>query len=147
MPRMLIASAAALLLLGGSSAVAQSSNSDRKITLVGCVERADQVLAREDLGTTVDSLSFVLMRASEPGAKPSGSNASDPNAKDVGKVYRLSAGVDTLNVHVGHKVEIAGTMAAVGTAGSASNGGTVGVGTPPMVRVQSVKMLAATCGR
>jgi hypothetical protein len=49
---------------------------------------------------------------------------------------------------VGHKVEISGVMAPAGTSGTtASNGGVAGVGVPPLVRVQSVKMLAPTCGR
>jgi prophage DNA circulation protein len=72
-----------LLLLAGSSVFAQNTTTtakrqarddrrttaDQKITLVGCVERADQVLAREDLGTTVDSLSFVLIKADVPAKK------------------------------------------------------------------------------
>lgn len=147
MRRMLITVAPALLLaaIAGSSvfaqantATAQRPSANQKVTLVGCVERADQVLAREDLGTTVDSLSFVLIKADEAGK-------AKPSAQAEGKTYRLNAATDTLNPHVGHKVEIAGVMTPVGTAGS--NGGVSGVGVPPMVRVESVKMIAPTCAR
>ena len=61
-----IATAAALA--AAAPALAQdrpaaASAAAGKITVVGCVERADQVLSRASLGTTVDSLSFVLMKA------------------------------------------------------------------------------------
>jgi hypothetical protein len=155
-----MASALALLLvlITGSSSFAQGTTTfaqrpaaDQKVTIVGCVERADQVLAREDLGTTVDSLSFVLIKAEDAAAPRNKSNSARSSAaagdadKTAGKTYRLGAAIDTLNPHVGHKVEITGAMAPVGTSGS--NGGVAGVGVPPLIRVDSVKMLSLTCGR
>ena len=117
-----------------------------RITLTGCVERADQVSAAT-VGTTVDSLSFVLIKATKGTAADSRTVATGgrPAEANRGNTYRLDADVDTLNPHVGHKVEITGTVtenrpqADAADPSSASNA--------PKVKVSQVKMIAETCGR
>jgi hypothetical protein len=109
-----------------------------KITITGCVERADQVAgAASTLGTTVDSLSFVLL------TPPSGT-AGTSGTKNAGsdKGYRLDGDVKKLNPHVGHKVEISGFVDE-----PAATGGTAAAANGPKVKVESIKMLAETCGR
>jgi hypothetical protein len=109
-----------------------------KITITGCVERADQVQGASTVGTTTDSMHFVLI--SIPTSEAVGTSGSSPASMDKG--YRLDGDEKQLNPHVGHKVEITGFVdeaAATSGAASAANG--------PMVKVQSVKMLAETCGR
>jgi len=98
-----------------------STKTPEKITITGCVERADQMSSAgaSSLGTT--------------GVK--GNTASD-------KGYRLDADVAKLNPHVGHKVEISGYVdepAATNGAANSVNG--------PKVKVESIKMIAETCGR
>ncbi len=116
-----------------------------KITLTGCVERADQVSSREALGTTIDSLTFVLINAQEGTAQ----EKAPPADKDAGKTYRLDADTDTINPHVGHRVEIVGSMASpAGNAPVGTSGGSdAGTPAPLLVKVESVKMLSSTCSR
>jgi hypothetical protein len=112
-----------------------------KITVTGCVERADQMNgAGTTVGTTIDSLHFVLVNI--PTGPVGTSGAKDPAAPAMDKGYRLDGDVDTLTSHVGHKVEITGFVATpAATSGPATsvNG--------PMVKVESIKMLSETCGR
>jgi len=117
-----------------------STKAPEKITITGCVERADQMASAggaSTLGTTVDSLSFVLVD------KPSGAAGTTGVKGSAGdKGYRLDADVAKLNPHVGHKVEITGYVdepAATNGAANSVNG--------PKVKVDSIKMIAETCGR
>lgn len=133
---------AALALMAQTTAQQNPSpaKSPDKITITGCVERADQMNAAGTLGTTLDSLHFVLINIPTETAGTSGTKAGATPSMDKG--YRLDAEVDKLNPHVGHKVEITGYVdaaAATNAAASAVNG--------PMVKVQTIKMLSETCGR
>ena len=146
-----LAAAAAALALAAAPAVAQ----DRplrpadvgKIRVVGCVERADQILSRENLGTTLDSLTFVLVKAEE--GKASDQPAPRVGEQDGGKTYRLDVDLDTINLHVGHRVEVTASLppnTPVGTTGRA-DAESPGAAPPPVLKVESVKMLSSTCGR
>ena len=109
-----------------------------KITITGCVERADQVASpTATVGTTVDSLTFVLR--TPPPSETAGTSGTRP-AGDKG--YRLDGDVAKLNPHVGHKVEISGFVTEpAATSGAASSG------EGPKVKVDSIKMLSETCAR
>jgi hypothetical protein len=118
-----------------------SSKAPEKITITGCVERADEMASASTLGTTVDSLSFVLINtppsgtAGTSGVKGNGSASTD-------KGYRLDADTAKLNPHVGHKVEITGFVdepAMTNGVASSANG--------PKVKVDTIKMISETCGR
>jgi len=138
--------AVACLMSGGAIAQTQSppSNTNR-VTVSGCVERADQMQSASAT-TTVDSLSFVLIKPTvEKPIGTTGSNdiAADPKSPTSDRMYRLDAPVEQLNSHVGHKVEVTGTVAESATA-PAGAGSTTNV---PRLKVDSVKMLDATCPR
>jgi hypothetical protein len=150
----LLAAAAGALALAAAPAVAQ----DRplrpadvgKVTVVGCVERADQILSRENLGTTADSLTFVLVKAEEGKASDQPTAAPRAGEQDGGTTYRLDVDVDTINPHVGHRVEITATRPAnapVGTAGRSDAEPSATAVPPPLLKVESVKMISSTCGR
>ena len=149
-----LAAVAVALALAAAPAVAQ----DRpirpadvgKITVVGCVERADQILSRENLGTTLDSLTFVLVKAEEGKASDQPSPAPRAGEQDGGKTYRLDGDLDTINPHVGHRVEITASRPAntpVGTTGRSDAEPSATAVPPPVLKVESVKMLSSTCGR
>jgi hypothetical protein len=107
--------------------------------LSGCIERADQMRGADTIGTTTDSMHFVLVTIPTEAVGTSGSASAAP-ARDRG--YRLDADPKVLNPHVGHKVEITGFVdEPAATSGEATSA------TGPMVKVQSVKMIAETCGR
>ena len=126
----------------GTPAQTGAAKQGDKITISGCVERADQVGSPSSAGTTVDSLSFVLINTPSQTVGTSGSAEAGRRGASMDKGYRLDAAVEKLNPHVGHKVEIAGTVvepAATNAAASSANG--------PKVKVESIKMLAETCAR
>ncbi|MBW8866455.1 MAG: hypothetical protein JF610_03850, partial [Acidobacteria bacterium] len=119
-----------------------STKTPEKVTISGCVERADQMTSAgaSTLGTTVDSLSFVLVDVPSGTTGTSGVKGNTSSATDKG--YRLDADVAKLNPHVGHKVEISGYVdepAATNGAANSVNG--------PKVKVETIKMIAETCGR
>jgi hypothetical protein len=135
---------AAAALAAQSSASPTQTNATKtadKITITGCVERADEMQGAGTVGTTTDSQHFVLVNI--PTAEAVGTSGStSAGAPAMDKGYRLDADPKTLNPHVGHKVEITGFVdAPAATTGAATsvNG--------PMVKVQTVKMLSETCGR
>jgi hypothetical protein len=143
MTRTLSAIAIAALASGAAAAQDRPAN---KITVTGCVERADQVLSRDTLGTTVDSQTYVLIRAKQGAADATRPDAAPQDTPDAtpGLIYRLEIEDDAIDSHVGHRVEIVGSTpdAPVGTSGSA------GESSPPiMLHVDSVKMLSSTCPR
>ena len=117
-----------------------------EITLTGCVERADQVAAAVTAGTTVDSLSFVLIKATKgtaADARAAGTSGTQAST-EKDSMYRLDAEVSKLNPHVGHRVEVTGTL--VGGIDSTVKSADASAGAPRL-KVAQVKMLSETCGR
>jgi hypothetical protein len=115
------------------------------ISLIGCVDRADQLNAANP-DTTVDSLSFVLTHASRDG-KAASSKPADArgSAVEPGSIYRLDGTVAMINPHVGHKVQVSGTVEA--TAGTSGGTDPASAANAPRLKVGSIKMLAETCAR
>jgi hypothetical protein len=118
-----------------------------EITVTGCVERADQMAAATTAGTAVDSLTFMLIHA-EKGTADEVKAAGTSGAKDDarGTSYRLDADVPTLNPHVGHKVEVTGTLDAP-AAPAAKSVEPPGPASAPRLKVDHVKMVSETCAR
>jgi hypothetical protein len=91
---------------------------------------------------------FMLTNASAAGAgaavATSGSGAGAAAATKAS--YRLDGTESTLTPHVGHKVEITGTMGEQ-RPGSAAAGAASGASNAPMatLKVDSVKMVSTTC--
>jgi hypothetical protein len=117
------------------------------MTLTGCVDRADDVEASAAGAADVDSLSFVLTHAVKGAGAELKSESVGTSGRSVepvkGATYRLDAPAEKLNGHVGHKVEVTGTL---DTTAPPSTGDTTP--TPaPKVKVASVKMIDATCAR
>jgi hypothetical protein len=131
----------ALLAQSPSPTSGQKSNENR-VTVTGCVERADQ-MAGSAATTTVDSLAFVLIKASAD--KPTGTSGTAPADATAAsdRMYRLDGKQDELNPHVGHKVEVSGTVAEAPTAPAGATSST----NAPRLRVESIKMIDATCPR
>lgn len=139
--RLFIASAAAMLC--ATSLLAQSKSNENRITVTGCVERADQ-MAGNTATTTVDSLSFVLIKPQPD--KPTGTSgtaAATPDRTTSDRMYRLDGKVEDLNPHVGQKVEVAGTVVDTPTAPAGATSST----NAPRLKVESVRVIDATCPR
>jgi hypothetical protein len=132
-----------------------------QVVMTGCVERADQLVPAggNATGTTVDSLDFVLTHAqvsdsphpSSPGAIGTSGTRSGGAVGDngIGAMYKLDGEIDTINPHVGHRVEITGTREPSGTgarppSSTAINPSAANV---PAIKVVSLRLLSETCAR
>jgi hypothetical protein len=136
----------AVALAAQSTSPPSQTKADNQVTITGCVERADQLNpAGSTAAATVDSLDFVLVEAAPEGSgtKPIGTTGST-STDTKRSMYRLDGDTSAINSHVGHKVEVVGTVAepqssTVKEPESAANA--------PKMKVSSIKMLASTCGR
>jgi hypothetical protein len=127
-----------------ASSAPEKQNAGSSATRVtGCVERADQLGSTGAEPSTVDSQHFMLVRA-----QPTSGNASaSPKGTTgtLGPMYRLLVDAGKMNPHVGHKVELTGTVDKTANAPQSSTASSPS--TAPTFKVQSIKMLAETCGR
>jgi hypothetical protein len=103
------------------------------ITVEGCIQKGAAGTTTGTTGTTGSSPSaFMLVSAMKP--------ATSKETTPIASSYRLDAVDSKLSPHVGHKVEISGTVDQPSGSGSAS-----GATAPPTLKVDNVKMIAATC--
>jgi hypothetical protein len=151
-----VLSAASLVAQSAAQGGAQRNTgaAAERVTLTGCIERADQLTsAPGTLGTTVGSLDFVLIKAEPSGAANTRSQtpaATGTAGTAVGSMYRLDAEVAKLNPHVGHKVEIVGMREGTSVdaaAAQAANALNPNAANAPRLRVESVKMISESCPR
>jgi hypothetical protein len=133
---------------GSDAARPQTTSATNHITATGCVERADQFNpSNQAVSTTVDSLDLVLIRAdaSSGGTSttaPTGTTGSSSASADPKVMYRLKGDMTQLNPHVGHQVEISGSVDADSGAAAAAGGP---IASAPNFRVESVKMISSNC--
>jgi hypothetical protein len=129
-----------------SSQTSPQNTATRAITVSGCVQRAQQMGATGTSGTTTPSASdikFVLTNASlSAGGTTGTSGTTAPPSTSIASEYKLDTTESTLTPHVGHKVEITGTVEhmarpAETPAASAANA--------PTLKVDNVKMVSPTC--
>jgi hypothetical protein len=112
---------------------AKSASKADSIVVEGCIQRgAAGSAATGTTGTSGASPSAFMLTSA---MKPAGATASTPIASS----YRLDAVDSKLSPHVGHKVEISGTLQPP-TSSSASS-----ATASPTLKVDNVKMLAASC--
>ena len=159
MRRVHVAAVGAAALLCSTVLTAQAPNSSpraagntagERVTLTGCIERADQLTPAGTSAETADSQSFVLMKADATGASASETRSAVGTSGAVGPMYRLVGKASDLNTHVGQKVEVTGTREAsdaANAAAQAANATNPSAANAPRLRVESVKMLAETCPR
>jgi hypothetical protein len=119
-------------------APAAAPASPGQVVITGCVQRTAQ-LPTGTSGTAAapDATKFILTKASP---------ASDATATP--KTYRLDAEESALTAHVGHKVEITGTLDAAKPAAAVAGDPAppaAAAASPSKLKVASVKMIAASC--
>jgi hypothetical protein len=130
---------------GTTPAKGSAAPTAKATTVTGCVERADQLTPGGTETTTVDSQHFVLIRAQPSSEKAPAAATPTATAGSLGPMYRLIVDAQKLNAHVGHKVEITGTVEPA--AGAPPKSTDPSPATSPSLTVQSIKMLSETCGR
>ena len=122
-----------------ASANAGRATADKKVTYSGCIERQPASAAAI---TGSPSMPFSLTNASPAGA---GAVATSGAGASAAKSYRLDGSETTLTPHVGHKVEITGTLEEQRPASAAAGGAASGAANAPTLKVDSVKMVSTTC--
>ena len=114
---------------------AAAPSSADKVVVTGCIQQAPQLpVGTSGAAATPDTSKFILTKASP---------ASDATATP--KTYRLDADDSQLTAHVGHKVEITGTLDAAKPAAVAGDPAPPAAASPSKLKVSSVKMIAASC--
>ena len=121
-----------------SSSASQASKS---ITLSGCIEKAP---AEAGASATTAAPAFILANAAPASGSTSDTVGTSGGAKPAAK-YRLDADAAKLTPHVGHKVEITGTVDEMSSSATPPSGATASSAAGPKLKVDSVKMVAATC--
>ena len=117
------------------------------ITVEGCIQRSASASATAGATGTAGSASadsgFVLASA----MKPAGTSGSSASSAPIASSYRLDADSAKLTPHVGHKVEISGTVEAASSSSSSSSASaaSASAAAAPKLKVDNVRMIAATC--
>jgi hypothetical protein len=130
-----------------------SSSNANKVTVTGCVQRA---ISESPTGTSgvagalKPDTQFVLANASAGTATAGTSGTTTPSTSSMPTAprYRLDdAEQAKIAPHVGHKVEISGTIddAMRSSSPSATPGATSTAAPAPKLKVDSIKMLASSC--
>ncbi len=110
-----------------------SASAPNKIAVTGCLERAKETGSPTGTsGAAADSTKFVLNNVT-PAASATGTSGS---AQAPASSYRLDAADSKLTPHVGHKVEISGTVEPMSAASATG---------APKLRVDALKMIAPSC--
>jgi hypothetical protein len=123
------------------------SSAGKTITVTGCVGKAEQG-ATGTTGTAGAAASatepkFVLTNASmSPSATAGTAGADKPPATAIASEYKLDGDDAKLTPHVGHKVEITGT---VDEAKGPTQAPAASAANAPKLKVDTVKMIASSC--
>jgi hypothetical protein len=131
-----------------TSQAPQQSASAKTITVTGCVQKAQQAPGTSGATSAAPGaateIKFVLTNAaiSTTGTTGTAGTAGPPSTA-VASEYRLDTEEAKLTPHVGHKVEISGTVAQ--PTGAAPQPPTASAANAPTLKVDNVKMVAATC--
>jgi hypothetical protein len=112
-----------------------SYGASNKVTVTGCVERAKD--SASPTGTSgaaaTDTTKFVLNNVAGSPTAPETAGTSG-SAKPIASSYRLDAEDSKISPHVGHKIEVTGTVDEKAMGAGAAK-----------LKVDTVKMIAATC--
>jgi len=109
-----------------------------KVTIGGCIQAAPAAASASNasaISAIPAESKFELASAKVVSGGPVGTTG---NAA-VATRYRLEGDEKTISPHLNHQVEITGTIGPAGT------GASVGAGAAPMLKVESLKMIAAKC--
>ena len=124
-----------------STTAGRATTADKKVTFSGCIERQPASAAAV---TGAPTMPFMLTNATTAGAGAPVATSGGAGAAAAKVSYRLDGTESTLTPHVGHKVEITGTVDEQRPA-SAAAGGTTSATPAGTLKVDSVKMVSTTC--
>jgi hypothetical protein len=107
-----------------------------KVMIAGCIQAAPPAPAAGGAPAAPAASKFDLANAKVVSSGPVGTTGTAPTAMR----YRLEGDEKTISPHLNHQVEITGTVSPATAAGAAGT-----TTATPMLKVESVKMVAATC--
>jgi hypothetical protein len=137
-----IVSAVSVGLLAQTPPPSSSTQAAKPITLSGCVERAPSDTTTPPAAAPAAgamSAKFVLTNAAAPASGAGAVGTTGSTMKPASK-YQLDVDDAKITAHVGHKVEVTGTIDEPSSTSSAAASAA-----SPKFKVDSVKMVAATC--
>jgi hypothetical protein len=111
---------------------------DKKVTITGCLERSKESVATNDR--------FVLNNI-VPNAPAMTGTAGTSGSEKAPKAtsYRLDGEDSKLSPHIGHKVEITGTVEERSMSTTGTPGASGSASEAPKFKVETVKMIASSC--
>jgi len=125
-----------------SSQPPSSPSSAKTMTLTGCLQRAQPAPGGTSTAAGSMQPKFVLANISPSSSSAAGTSGTSGTASE----YRLDYDEAKLTPHVGHKVEITGTLQPMSsTAPPPAASGSTSSSNAPTLKVDNVKMIAATC--
>ena|SRR5215831_10624712 len=133
-----------------SGTESQSARAPRAntVTITGCVERAPDVpTATTGAAAPATSKTKFMLTKASPSAGAGAEATAGATKAEAGLSYRLDDAAESkVSPHVGHKVEITGTLENQGRPAAGANGTTPAPAAPASeLKVDSVKMISATC--
>lgn len=114
-----------------------------KMTLSGCIEKAAPAAG----ASSAESFVFTNVTSGSASAAPGSTvgTAGTPSSSKAATAYRLDAEAAKLTPHVGHRVEIVGTVTPVAAAGAAASPSEASARPTAALKVESIKMVSQTC--
>jgi hypothetical protein len=131
-----------------------SRSSAKAITVTGCIQQVEKGAAGTSGATGAPASSkanepkFLLTNAAlstEASGATAGTSGAAPSATSVASEYRLDGDDAKLSPHVGHKVEISGTVAKVSKASGPTEAPAASAANAPKLKVNSVRMVSSSC--
>jgi hypothetical protein len=129
---------------------AQSSDAKHKVTVTGCLEKASASSTGATAGASAsaDTAKFVLNKVTADSSSASGTAGAagtSGSAHPTASSYRIDGDDSKLTPHVGHKVAITGSVDSASASGSTGGASASASAAGPKLKVDSVKMIAASC--
>ena len=136
---------------------AQASGQSKTITVSGCIQNAPTASAAGATGTSGSASTAKFVLATKPASGAAGGGAVGTSGTMAR--YQLEGDDKQISPHLNHQVEITGTVTGMAGGGGASTGapgggasstgaarsGASGGGATQTLKVESVKMVSATC--
>lgn len=123
---------------------AASSDAKNTVTVTGCLAKASaSSTPTTGAAAPADTAKFVLndVTADAPSSATAGAAGTSGSARPTASTYRIEGDDSKLTPHVGHKVAITGTVDSRSAGAASATAGADG----PKLKVESVKMIAASC--
>jgi hypothetical protein len=132
-----------------TSPQSNASATAKTMMVTGCVERGPQsptgTSGTAGAASAATQPKFVLTNAEISPSGASGTSGSATQTPAAATQYRLDGADAKLTPHVGHKVQIDGTLQEASASATSSGGSSASASTTPTLKVDDVKMLASTC--